>query len=767
LIVVALARRFVRYRAGAPATFFAPPAAGTVFLACLLVYLANGKTIWSGDTLPARYLPLSILREGNFDLDEFPFLRDIEKFPRQWFIRYANGHVLSDYPVGAALLALPFYVPSALGTVAAEAHLVEELEKLAAASTVALSAAVLYLTLRRLTTAGAALVITAAYALGTTSLSESSQALWQHGASQLGLAATLYCLVRGRREPRWVAVAGLPLAFAIISRPSDLLLAVPLGLYVLIHHTRQLPGFLAAGVPAVAFQLWYNASAFGNPFRMQFFSSATGAVRDLSGGWAWTTPLGAGLAGVLVSPGRGLLVYSPFVLFSALGMLLVWRRGGDRLLRYAVPGVVAVVLLYSRWINWWGGSSYGPRLLADLSPVLALFLYPVVPMLARSRALRTAFIVLVAWSVGAHAIGAFVDDRSWNWNGNMDVDRFPERLWSWTDNQLVNPPRDAFRQAVITSRRLPTSRDAPQLLSASYRWDSPTKIIVDCGQMVELSVGATNVGRAVWLAQGVRERGLVRLGWRWYRDGRPLPRAEGRISLNATMLPGESREFRASIPPPREPGTYVLEVGMVDEWVMWFAERGTPPVRLAVTVETAPALPERADAVPAMIRDLQTTTDHVPRVSLSTDRSRYRSGDVLHVTLDGGAVGRSWMVDAYLILWGPDGAWFYDGGRMTRARECQWTPLARAVALPDGDRRRVTLDVPTAGLAAGPYTWHLWVTEVNGFRIVGAAQASFEVGSGAASLVEPELDHRDRDLSHQPGVRGPSDVRHSVADRIQ
>ena len=767
LIAIALARRFVRYRAGAPVTFFAPPAAATVFLTCLLVYLANGQTIWSGDTLPARYLPLSILREGNFDLDEFPFLQDPRKFPNQWFIRYANGHVVSDYPVGAALLALPFYVPSALGTVAAETRLVEELEKLAAATIVALSAAVLYLTLRRLTTAGAALLITAAYALGTTSLSESSQALWQHGASQLGLAAALYCLVRGRQQPRWTAFAGLPLAFAIISRPSDLLIALPLGLYVLVHRPRQVAGFLLAGLPVGAFQLWYNATTFGNPFRVQFFFSVSTAIHDLpSGAGVWTTPVWEGLRGVLLSPARGLLVYSPFALFSALGMLLVWRRGGDRLLRYAAPGVVAIVLLYSRWVNWWGGSSYGPRLLADLSPVLALFIYPVVPILARSRALKMAFIALVAWSVGAHAIGAFVDDRSWNWNGNMVVDRFPDRLWSWSDNQLVNPPRDAFRRAVIAARRLPTSRNAPELLSASYRSDSPASVVIDCGQMLQLSVGATNVGRAAWLAQSTRERGLVRLGWRWYRDGRSLPLAEGRVSLGAAVLPGESHEFRASITPPREPGTYVLEVGLLDEWVMWFAERGTPPIRVAVTVASAPVLPERAHALPAMIHELRVAADHVPRVAVSTDRSRYRPGDVLRVTLDGSAAGRSWTADAYLMLWGPDGArWFYDGRRIVRARECQWTPLARAVALPDGHRRRVVLDLPTAEMPLGSYTWHLLLTEVDGYRIVAAAETSFELTSATTAVdrsrpasVEAELDHRDGDLPGQPRVARRADL---------
>ena len=101
-------------------------------------------------------------------------------------------------------------------------------------------------------------------------------------------------------------------------------------------------------------------------------------------------------------------------------------------------GVTLNVLVNSKWYAWWGGYTYGPRLLADLTSVLALALYPVLALRgSMGRALNVVFVVLAVWSIGAHSIGAFVDDGSWN--GRMDVDNFPERLWLWTDNQLVDP----------------------------------------------------------------------------------------------------------------------------------------------------------------------------------------------------------------------------------------------------------------------------------------------------------------------------------------
>src|SRR5207244_3631283 len=45
-----------------------------LFAIVLAGYMANGRTIWSWDTLPARYLPFGILRHGTFYLDDFPAL---------------------------------------------------------------------------------------------------------------------------------------------------------------------------------------------------------------------------------------------------------------------------------------------------------------------------------------------------------------------------------------------------------------------------------------------------------------------------------------------------------------------------------------------------------------------------------------------------------------------------------------------------------------------------------------------------------------------
>jgi hypothetical protein len=183
---------------------------------------------------------------------------------------------------------------------------------------------------------------------------------------------------------------------------------------------------LLCGLPPIVFQLGYNYVYFDNPFHIAYGSASA----------SWRTPVWQGLSGTLLSPGRGLFIYSPIYLFSAASLILSWRRCGDAILRSLSIGVLLSVLLTSKWFMWWGGESYGPRLLADLAPVFAFSLYPARDWIADSRLVRALFVLAVSCSIYAHAVGAFVDDG--RWNIRMEIDRFPERLWCWTDNPLTN-----------------------------------------------------------------------------------------------------------------------------------------------------------------------------------------------------------------------------------------------------------------------------------------------------------------------------------------
>jgi hypothetical protein len=133
-------------------------------------------------------------------------------------------------------------------------------------------------------------------------------------------------------------------------------------------------------------------------------------------------------------------VYAPVLLFAAGGLVgwLLRRRGGPLGFVAAAAGVgIATV---AQFAVWWGGHSFGPRLLADVLPALVLGLVPAWGATWRSAPRRWLFLAALGVSVLVQAVGAFYypSPRHVEWNTSpVDVDRAHERLWDWRDPQIL------------------------------------------------------------------------------------------------------------------------------------------------------------------------------------------------------------------------------------------------------------------------------------------------------------------------------------------
>ncbi|MFN3476543.1 MAG: hypothetical protein ACK4Z6_03180, partial [Candidatus Methylomirabilales bacterium] len=428
-------------------------------------------------------------------------------------------------------------------------------------------------------------------------------------------------------------------------------------------------------------------------------------------------PLLEGFSGLLLSPSRGLFVYSPVLLFSLFGIVKAWGKGPS-VFKPLSLGPLLVLLVYSKWFMWWGGWSFGPRMLADLTPILCFFLYPLSDHLERRRLLKGTFLLLAGLSIGAHSLGAFFYDG--RWDRVAEIDRNYPRLWSWKGSPLAYYGREALfsaRQLVSPVARqflrLPTSVDAPQLLAASYTV-TPIPPEVFSGEPLTIAVTATNTGRAVWLASSAGDRGTVRLGWRWYKGDQKV--VEGREPLPSDVFPGGSVRFAAQMRPPMDPGEYTLMLELVSELVTWFSEQGVEPIKVAVRV-LSPDFDQLAVEPPEV-------GGASPSLAIATDRSRYRQGETLHLRVELENPHRPRSFDTYLVLHGPDGRiFFYDGHRLFTAIQERWIAWVKGLPLPYQVTGRFAL--PLSGLPAGPYTWYAVLTEPQTYHTRAKAQTTF------------------------------------------
>ncbi len=296
-----------------------------------------------------------------------------------------DGHLYSKKGLGSALLGAPFYW---LALHVPEAGLVRAL-MLSNALVTALTAWLLYSSIQLLGYRPLVAALTAlAYGLGTMAWPYAKY-FFSEPLTALGLMAGLWGLLAFRQsfQLRYAFVAGLGLGIALLAKVANVVVWPFYFVYGFWAASQQeqpeepqaqtlfekamtlLPSVIAFLLPiaAAGFVLAaYNLVRSGNLLDLGYAPDET-----------FSTPLWRGLAGLLISPGKGLFLYSPILLAALAGLPALFRR--DRATALLSLGVaIAFPLLYAGWFMWWGGWSWGPRFLVPSLPFLCLFLAPVV-----------------------------------------------------------------------------------------------------------------------------------------------------------------------------------------------------------------------------------------------------------------------------------------------------------------------------------------------------------------------------------------------------
>jgi len=393
------------------------------------VYLWGFHYAGSGDTQPAELLPVTLLRDGDLDFREF--VKPTEPLP-YWF-QDRRGRVISIYPLLPGVVNVPVFAAASLAGVDLYSERTR-LSMISASLTSALSVFFLFLALERLAIRrSTAVLAAAAYAFGTCVWSVTSRGMFQHGPSLLLQSIALWLLARGDRAS--VGGSGLFLGLAVINRPMNALVVVPLFAVVWLRHRKSAPAFLGLAAVPLALEAAYAWAYWGSPFSLAQ-ADPFPAVSNFGGNAL------RGLAGLLVSPARGLLAYSPIFLFVGFALVPALRMSRRQPLYPALlAGALALLLVTSKWTIWWGGHSFGYRLLIEMLPSLTILLALAWENLPRPRAAwRAAFAVCLAWSVFIQAFGARFQPTGFN----QKMDQDPSVLWSVRDSDLALAIRKAF-----------------------------------------------------------------------------------------------------------------------------------------------------------------------------------------------------------------------------------------------------------------------------------------------------------------------------------
>jgi hypothetical protein len=219
-------------------------------------------------------------------------------------------------------------------------------------------------------------------------------------------------------------------------------LLVLCGIYLWLTRRRHRPALLAAALLLLLggmAWLWFRS---GSPL-----PDLRPALQQLRLG---RPGLGTAFYGAFLSPGRGLLVYSPFLLPVLLGSLLFWQDlAPARLAAVAWLSFVLHLLALVSTGAWQGGHAFGARLLTDVLPALALLTLllwralSIRPVPTWARIGATCYLLLGLFAVLVNTYQGLLNPNTVRWNGEMAPDVVSQRhvVFDWRYPQFLATSR--------------------------------------------------------------------------------------------------------------------------------------------------------------------------------------------------------------------------------------------------------------------------------------------------------------------------------------
>jgi hypothetical protein len=564
-----------------------------IFLTCLLVYSVStrvssyGLTLTSPDSTPNSLLGLNWLIHGRLDFDNFRqgIYYNGDQLP-YFFVETKSGHLSSLYPIGSAILSFPVYVCIYLFLLVSHGFHAIDITSSAfsaqrlvferfAAAVISGFAVVLFYQLSRLKFDRAiALISTFIYAFATHAWAINSQALWQHGSTNLILMALMLCLFKANRaqdlKPLFILNAGILCGLLMSIRPTNLTFMLPIVVYAIAIHRRQAV-FLGLGLSSLLIPLSWN---------LYYFRSLTGGYGTFREPFTFTLEqFIAGFTGLLFSPSRGLLVYTPILLVTIPGIIQIcrhWRQKDEKLLILLLLGCIPLFLQYCFFRMWWAGGSYGPRFLTDTLPMLCFSMnyaiafckFNPLKVLAVSGLLILSLWVQVVGVLGACAWDNIPTVIEYDHYSSGLTDR-EGKLWQLRDSQI-----ERHTLSLIFQLKKPTSKpnyfanlsgEITQLRDRNQK-PLPKTISIPVGGILRVRATVKNTGKSRWFGYqtGASQLGEARVQVVLQSPGQQnLP--EHRLFISGEPKRGQTAEALGDITFPQKAGIYTVRLFLFAE----------------------------------------------------------------------------------------------------------------------------------------------------------------------------------------------------------
>lgn len=277
--------------------------------------------------------------------------------------------------------------------------------------------------------------------------------LYQHHISTFLILLSTYLLIR--YNTLWSLIAiWILCAFSISVDYPNFFMMLPIGVAALgrVFITRKELGHVTLRIPLLrlfsivfmaiplAFFLWFNAMSYSNPFQLSGTIERAIEVKEdgtpllerqkiinelkargekipdvapekTTLAFFQSRQLMNGFYTHFISPDRGILMYTPVMLFGIAGLIWAIRKKMDYVALFsAIIGFT--IVLYSMWTDPYGGWAFGSRYLIPAYAILAVLIAYLLSKLHRYSLFLLFFFAVFSYSVAVNTLGAITSNRN-------------------------------------------------------------------------------------------------------------------------------------------------------------------------------------------------------------------------------------------------------------------------------------------------------------------------------------------------------------------
>ena len=361
-------------------------------------------------------------------------------------IRTLHGSLYYNYPWGSSVLSIPFvalmniwgvYPANPDGSICQAGEI--RIQRVLAALLMSVLCCISFRCARLFLPFRWSAVLTTGLGFGTQIWSTATRALWSHTWQILLLGCVVYSLTLALSTlvpVRPILLATL-LAWMYFVRPTSIIDIVTVTMFVALYFRPQLRTY------SVVLAIWFGAYCVLSWTVLRYLVTGYESMQIQYFEPIRVNAFAERFCAILFSPSRGLFIFVSTFGFTLYLTLRFWELLKlQPLVWLALASISGHVIVLSLFTYWWGGWSYGPRLLTDTVPwFFVISIFGCIPLreLGLQRGTRRSYYTLIAIGLVMLLLSMAINSRgalSWStlyWNAQASqLD-----AWDWRHAQFL------------------------------------------------------------------------------------------------------------------------------------------------------------------------------------------------------------------------------------------------------------------------------------------------------------------------------------------